>query len=102
MRGQLGTTAASHSNSAPITISDPPGLVKNMNVAYAITTVVAEIGGFAAYGGTGSVGQGNTLRSSGTITYGSAVREPIPGAGIPALAAELYAAYGRQARSRVV
>jgi hypothetical protein len=102
VRGQFGTVAASHSNSAPISIMRVPSLVKTLGIAEAIVTIVGETGAYAAYGATGSAGSGATNRSSGTITYGTAVRESVPGPGMPQLRDDVYSAYGRKARSRVV
>jgi hypothetical protein len=102
MRGQLGTTAATHNNNAPIVVSAPPGLVKTLNVAEAILTITGETGAYAYAGAAGQSGTGTTLRSSGTITYGSAVREPLPGPGVPVIRDQVLTQYGRKVRTRVI
>ena len=99
LRGQLGTVAASHSNLAPITIQQAPGQVKQLNIAEAIVSLIAEPSGYAGQTGgnttNGSTGIGNT-------TFQTRMKEPMPGPGLPMLREQVYTLYGRKVRSRVI
>lgn len=46
-RGQLGTTAATHSNSAPVSRHRPPTEIRNLAIAEAANTVLQETGGYS-------------------------------------------------------
>jgi hypothetical protein len=102
LRGQLGTTAATHSQNAPINILAIPGGVKDLAVAYAIVTLTQEKGAYAAYSNTGTTGSGTNLRSTGSVTFGTIVREPKPGTGLVDLEEKALSRYGRRARTRVI
>lgn len=101
LRGQLGTTAATHDSGTVININAPPGLVKQLNVAEAIVALTNEPGAFAQGAATNS-GAGTTYRSTGGVSFGTAVREPMPGPGLPTLRDDVYQAFGRKVRSRVI
>lgn len=58
-RGDLGTTAAAHSQSDPITSHAPPGLVQELTMAYTLTALTQ---GSAAYALT--TGSGDSERES--------------------------------------
>lgn len=97
-RGINGTTAATHSNSAPISVSIYPGLIKELALAEAVIGLTQEPSAYAfdlesrtrveqnVYGGTGHGQQ----------------REPAIGIGIQDLRDRTAARYGRQMRSRVI
>lgn len=53
LRAQGGTTAANHSNSAPIQRYQPPEDVQNANIAKAISTIQQELAGYGRTVGTG-------------------------------------------------
>lgn len=83
-RGALGTTAATHSNSAAVSKYLFPGLVTELAVALAINTVLQETAGYAR-----TVGAGDNVRNAS-------------GAGLADLRARVVARYGRKARARVI
>lgn len=94
LRGQLGTVAAGHSNSAPINIFQVPNLIRELAVAEAATQVIQGQAGYSAaevptwYGMTGRTqGQQKELEA---------------GVGLPGLRDRVQQRYGRQARTRVV
>lgn len=97
LRGALGTTAATHSVNAPMSINTVPALVKQLAVAEALVGTVQEPGGYTS---------GTTANSRANDVYGGTthaqVREPIPGVGIAGLRDHVYTLYGRKARSRVI
>jgi hypothetical protein len=98
LRGSCGTTAATHSNAAPVSINSYPGLVKQLALAEALVGVTQEPSAYAfdlesrtrvnqnVYGGTGHGQQ----------------REPAIGIGISDLRDRCAARFGRQLRSRVI
>lgn len=83
-RGALGTTAASHSNGAQISIYVVPPLVEQLTVAYALDQRAQESSGYAR-----TVGSGDAERQAG-------------GGGIRTLEDRVLAAYGRKLRHRAV
>jgi len=83
-RGQLGTTAAAHSPAAAIYRYVPPGLVRDLNVAEAVNTLLQEQSGYAR-----TVGSGEGSR-------------PSSGEGLADLREAVYTALGRKARIRAV
>ena len=89
LRGQLGTTAAAHTNGTALSISVVPGLIKQLSVAEAIVSVTMEP---AAYAGS----SGDNPSQSGQ-TPG-----PPPGQGLPDLRDRTFSSYGRKGRQRVI
>jgi hypothetical protein len=87
-RGALGTTAATHSSGDDIYVWQPPPLVRQLSIAESVAALQQ---GPAAYSGTRSAGDSST-----------GAKKTTPGAGLNALRAQVYAAYGRKARSRAV
>lgn len=83
-RGALGTTAATHSNGAPVTRHVVPGLVRELGVAESINSLEQEQSGYARV-----VGEGD---------HAIEVR----GQGLQSLRSDAVARYGRRARSRAV
>jgi|HubBroStandDraft_5_1064220.scaffolds.fasta_scaffold00014_58 hypothetical protein len=97
LRGQLGTVAAGHSESAPIVTSAPPALIKELTVAESVVKLTMGPSGWAAQttaNSTSASGVGGTGRTR--------AKEPVAGTGLQALEQRVLQAYGRQARSRVV
>ena len=83
-RGDLGSTAATHSNAAPLNIQVIPALVKELAIAEAVNHVLQRTSGYArtmAIPGAGNV---------------------VPGGGLPDLRDKCWTAHGRKARRRVV
>ena len=91
-RGDLGTTAATHSNAAPVNVLIYPALVKELAIAEASYEMVQEPGAWATSGG----------RSGSEFNMRGQASEPAPGAGIPELRDRVCRRYGRKARQRVV
>ncbi len=83
-RGALGTAAASHSNAATVYRHQPPGLVRDLNAAYAINQLLQEGSGYARVAGTGDNAREFT------------------GRGIAALEDAVRTRYGRMARLEAV
>jgi hypothetical protein len=83
-RGQLGTTAATHSNSAPVSRHRPPGLIRDLCIAESVNRVLQETSGYAR-----TVGEGGEAR-------------PAPGVALADLWDEAVTRYGRKARIRAV
>lgn len=81
-RGALGTTAATHLTSASVYEWRPPALAAELNLAYAINTLLQRQSGYAR-----TVGEGENARESS-------------GRGIKALEAAARSAYGQNARVR--
>lgn len=84
LRGKLGTTAASHTSGATINRLQAPSLIRDLNLAYAVTSVEQGLGGYAQV-----VGSGANARDSA-------------GRDLAALFDNAYAAYGRKVRGRAV
>ncbi len=76
-RGIAGTTAASHADLAAATVFNPPSLVRDLNLAEAITALLQQQSGFAR-----------------SITAGDTVRE-VTGRGLVDLRKTALSAYGR-------
>ncbi len=83
-RGDLGSTAATHSNSAPISKYAIPGTVRSLAIAEAINTIEQETSAYAR-----TVGSGDNVRNAG-------------GGGLADIRAVCYADVGRKARSRPI
>lgn len=92
-RGALGTTAAAISSSAPVYRWDPPGGVRTLVIAEAVTTLLNEGSGYARVTG---VGTASRQVGGGTVTKTSY------GVGLDALREQVYVEYGRKARVRAV
>ena len=84
LRGQLGTTAATHLINAAVSRHRPPPLVRDLGIAVAINQVESEGSGWAR-----TVGAGDSVRNA-------------TGAGLAQLWADAVTAHGRKARTRVV
>jgi hypothetical protein len=95
LRGQLGTTAASHASAAPVVISDVPGMIRELAVAEAIVWLAQEP---IAYGG------GAIPPKTGTSSKGGFnVSESLPGTGLYDLRRRVEESrFTRKARSRVI
>lgn len=83
-RGVLGTTAAAHTSGARVYFAKPPGLVEQLNVAYALDQRAQETSGYA--------------RTSGSQDN----EREMMGKGIKELEKAVAAAYGRQVRHRAI
>lgn len=81
-RGESGTTAATHSNSAALTAEIVPGLVRDLAEAEALNAVLQKTTGYAR-------------------TIGENMRI-VPGGSLPDLRAQVLTAFGRKGRTRVV
>ncbi len=84
-RGVLGTTAATHSDTTPITKHVVPGLVKQLCIAEAINYLLQESSGFA-----------RAIRSDDTAG------RDFYGKGLQTLRDQAYTTYGRRARIMAV
>ncbi|MFE2911247.1 hypothetical protein [Kitasatospora indigofera] len=93
VRGALGTTAAAIAPAAAVYRWNPPGPVRTLVTAEAVTTLLQESSGYARTTGVGTasrqVGGGNVTKTE----YG---------AGLDALRAQVYISHGRKARVRAV
>lgn len=83
-RGQLGTTAAAHSSGATIYRHVVPGLVRELTIAEALTTLGQQTSSYAT-----KVSSGDGERDAG-------------GVGLPDLRDKAIARYGRRARKRAI
>lgn len=84
LRGQLGTTAASHSSGAAVSKHFPPGLIRDLAIAEALNRIMQETSAYAR-----TVGSGENAM-------------PAPGAGLADLWAEATTVYARKARIRAI
>lgn len=84
LRGQLGTTAATHLVNAAVSRHRPPSLVRDLGIAVAINQIESEGSGWAR-----TVGAGDNVRNA-------------TGAGLAQMWKDTIGAHGRQARSRVI
>ena len=84
IRGALGTTAATHADTTAIVKHVVPGLVSELCLAHALTTMGQRLSGYARTVGTGD----NQRESSGR--------------GLKQIRDDAYTAYGRKARSAAV
>jgi hypothetical protein len=84
LRGQLGTTAASHSNAATVARHRVPNLIRDLSIAECLNQVLQEGSGYAR-----TVGSGETAM-------------PAPGMGLAEKWDEARATYGRKARKMAV
>jgi hypothetical protein len=101
LRGQLGTSSASHSNGDALNVFYAPAMVKQLAVAEAIVGLSQEPGAYSGSISGGQTGTANTLRS-GTTNFGTSVREQMAGVGLPDLRDRVLSQYGRKTRSRVI
>lgn len=101
LRGQLGTSSATHANNDGLSVFYAPGLVKQLAVAEAIVGITQEPGGYSGtmVGGSGSA---PSLRSTAAVNFGTTVRESMPGPGLPDLRDRVFTQYARKPRSRVI
>lgn len=83
-RGVLGTTSATHLNGAAVSIYQPPALVEQLTVAYALDQRQQEVSAYARTVGSGE----NARNASGT--------------GLEGLENRVVAAYGRPMRHRAI
>lgn len=86
-RGALGTTAATHSSSAPILRWDPPGPVRDLTIAEAVAQVTNELAGYAR---VRKSGDGGTSERATDATALKGLRDRV------------YASHGRKGRVRAV
>lgn len=86
-RGALGTTAATHSNSASVVRWDPPGPVRDLTIAEAINRLSSEQAGYAR---TRKTGDGGTSERAIDQTALSSLRK------------QVYESHGRKGRVRAV
>ncbi len=84
VRGALGTTAATHSNAAPVVLHVYPGLVWELSVAESINLFLQETSGYAR-----TVGSGDNIRQ-------------VSGAGLADLRTRCLSAFGRKNRQRTI
>jgi hypothetical protein len=94
LRGQLGTTSATHANATPLAISQVPALVKDLALAEALVGMTQEPGSYGQSSFAGWYGQNSRTQGQ--------QREPGPGVGIADLRIRCYSKYARCVRSRVV
>jgi len=83
-RGQLGTTAAAHTQGAAISRHRPPSLIRDLAIAETLNRVLEETSGYAAVAGEGDATRGPS------------------GAGLADMWDEAMTAYGRKNRTRVI
>jgi hypothetical protein len=83
-RGALGTTAATHANTATVYAWQPPGPIRQLTIAEALTDLLQGRSGYARTAGAGE----NEREASGK--------------GLADLRDSAYTAYGRKARVRVI
>jgi hypothetical protein len=99
LRGQLGTTAATHSTSVVLSINAVPGLIQELALAEAIVWITQEPSAF-------SFGMLSTLSSSANVVGGTGhgqQREPTPGLGLYDIRQmTMNSKYTRKARTRVI
>ncbi|MEI5100300.1 LamG-like jellyroll fold domain-containing protein [Streptomyces sp. PmtG] len=84
-RGALGTTASTHSTAASVLRWDPPGPVRQLCIAEALTSLLQGRSGYARTAGTGEYERETTAR-----------------AGLKDLRERVYVSHGRKARVRSV
>jgi hypothetical protein len=87
-RGALGTTAATHTDEAPVVRWDPPGLIRDLVIAEALNRVTNELAGYA-----------RTRRAGGGLSSND---QALVARDLPALRQQVYDAHGRKARLRGV
>jgi hypothetical protein len=92
-RGALGTTAAAITQGAPVYRWNPPGAVRSLAIAEAVTTLLQESSGYAR-----TTGVGSSARQVG----GGTVAKTAYGSGLDALREQVYVSHGRKARTRAV
>ena len=86
-RGALGTTAATHSSSAPILRWDPPGPVRDLTIAEAVAQVTNELAGYAR---VRKSGDGGTSERATDATALKGLRDRV------------YVSHGRKGRVRAI
>ncbi|MCM8555346.1 hypothetical protein [Streptomyces sp. STCH 565 A] len=85
-RGVLGTTAATHADTAPVYRWEPPGLVRDLTIANAINRLLQEQAGYARTSKTSSGAKSMSVEA----------------APLDSLRSQTYDAHGRKARHRGV
>jgi hypothetical protein len=93
-RGVYGTTATTHSNSAPISIAVIPGLVSQVALGEAIVMLIGSTAGYTA--------QITPTPMRPNLKTGGQQAEDFPGPGMADLRNLCLEQFGRKARSRVV
>lgn len=83
-RAALGTTAAAHANGSTVTVWMPPGPIRQLTVAEALTDLLQGRSGYAR-----TAGSGDSERETS-------------GKGLADLRASVYVSHGRKARTRAV
>lgn len=83
-RGALGTTAAAHSSSTTVVRWDPPGSIRQLCIAEALTSLLQGRSGYARTAGSGEN------------------EREVTGRGLSDLRDRVYVRYGRKARMRSV
>jgi hypothetical protein len=83
-RGDLGTTAATHSNSAPVSVALVPSLVRELTIAEALNYILQKQAGYARTAGTGD----------NQVTF--------TGRAIETIRQQAQDEFGRKSRQRVV
>lgn len=95
LRGSLGTVAATHSNNAPIVVSDVPGIIRELAIAEAEIYLSQEP---VAYGGAAM-----PMRATTSSRSGFNVSESVIGSGVSDLRnTVMNSKYTRKARTRVI
>lgn len=83
-RGALGTTAATHLDTTAVNRFAPPSLVRSLNIAEALTTLLQEGSGYARTAGSGEN------------------EREVSGRGLKALREDVYTTHGRKARKAAI
>jgi hypothetical protein len=95
LRASLGTVAATHANSAPIVVTDPPGLIRELTIAEASVFIAQEP---TAYSGASAPQKPIALGRGGY-----SVSEPVAGAGLMDIRYRVQnSRFTRKARARVI
>lgn len=93
-RGFLGTTAATYASDEQVSVDVYPDLIPDLTIAEAVVTLIQEPQGYANQQQSNYYGQ--SQRGQGQQ------RESFPGPGLPDLRNQVFEAYARKVRSRVV
>jgi hypothetical protein len=101
LRGQLGTTAASHSNGVTLAVAEVPGLIRQLAIAEAEVWLTQETGAYSIQ--TGGLGSGTSMGIAVGQSGGGEARVSQPGSGISDLRDRVYnSKYTRKMRTRVI
>jgi len=84
LRGQLGTTAASHAQASAVAVHRAPGLIRDLSIAESLNRVLQETSGYARTAGSGEAAM------------------PAPGLGLADLWDECETTFGRKGRIRAI